>query len=139
MTFSDSIRTCYENYVDFKGRASQSEYWWFYLFNFLVTIVYFILMIIFSGGLVLASITSGELESFYSGSIIIGVIDVIYKLYSIGTLIPSLAVTFRRLHDTGRSAWNLLFALIPIVGPVVLLVFLCGRSDEENEYGLPDY
>jgi uncharacterized membrane protein YhaH (DUF805 family) len=58
-------------------------------------------------------------------------------LYSLAVLIPSIAVAFRRLHDTGRSAWWLLIALIPIIGWIVIIVFLVQDSHEdENEYGV---
>lgn len=62
--------------------------------------------------------------------------NVLTFLYSLGVLLPSLAVGVRRLHDTGRSGWWLLIGLIPIIGTIILLVFLCLDSqDGDNKYG----
>ena len=67
---------------------------------------------------------------------IIGLDKVLSGIYSLGVLLPSLAVAFRRLHDTGRSAWWLLIGLIPLIGSIILLVFTCQDSqDNENKYG----
>jgi uncharacterized membrane protein YhaH (DUF805 family) len=101
-----------KNYVGFQGRARRKEYWMFMLFNIIVTIV-------------LAIIESvAGLDSVLSG------------IYSLAVLLPSLAVTARRLHDIGRSGWWNLINLIPIIGVIVLLVFTCQDSQEgENQYG----
>lgn len=94
MTFQESIRTCFNKYVDFSGRASRSEYWWFALFVFL-------------GCFVLSWF------SFW-----------LYVLFALGCLLPQLAAASRRLHDTGRSGWWQLISLVPLVGWIVLIVFL---------------
>lgn len=100
------------NYVGFSGRARRKEYWMFTLFNIIISI-----------GLAI-------IES------IIGLDKVLSGIYSLGVLLPSLAVAFRRLHDTGRSAWWLLIGLIPLIGSIILLVFTCQDSqDNENKYG----
>jgi uncharacterized membrane protein YhaH (DUF805 family) len=58
-------------------------------------------------------------------------------IYSFAVLIPTIAVGVRRLHDTNRSGWRMLFALIPLVGPIVLIVFLASDSKpDENQYGV---
>jgi uncharacterized membrane protein YhaH (DUF805 family) len=101
-----------KNYVEFQGRARRKEYWNFLLFSFIVSIVL----------LILESV--GNLPSVLSG------------LYSLAILLPSLAVTVRRLHDTGRSAWWLLIGLIPLIGAIILTVFMCLDSQEsDNQYG----
>jgi uncharacterized membrane protein YhaH (DUF805 family) len=101
-----------KNYVGFQGRARRKEYWMFVLFNIIVSIVLTILELIVS----LPSVLSG--------------------LYSLAILLPSLAVGVRRLHDTGRSGWWLLIGLIPLVGAIILLVFACQDSQEnDNQYG----
>jgi uncharacterized membrane protein YhaH (DUF805 family) len=67
---------------------------------------------------------------------IAGMPSVLSGLYSLAVLLPSLAVGFRRLHDTGRSAWWLLIGLIPLIGAIILLVFACQDSQEnDNQYG----
>lgn len=108
-----------KNYANFEGRARRSEYWYFVLFNFILSISAWIIsfVLIFFGGFLLW---------FF------------IWLFSIATIIPSLAVQVRRLHDTGKSGWMILLALIPLVGPIMLLIFYCTEGDRgPNEYG-PD-
>lgn len=101
-----------KKYADFSGRARRKEYWMFALINFLITLVI------------------GVLASMASAFTVLG------WIYALAVLIPGIAVTVRRLHDTGRSAWMLLIALIPLVGAIVLIVFLCQDSAPgNNEYG----
>jgi uncharacterized membrane protein YhaH (DUF805 family) len=101
MTFQESIQTCFRKYATFEGSASRSEYWWFFLFLLLASLA--------------ASVISPKLN----------------VLFWLATLLPALAAASRRLHDTDRSGWWQLVALIPFVGFIVLLVFLVqkGRSD----------
>jgi uncharacterized membrane protein YhaH (DUF805 family) len=104
------------NYTNFSGRARRSEYWWFALAG---AVVYVALNIIGSLGDALGTLA--------------GLVSLVYWL---GTLIPSLAVAIRRLHDTGRSGWMLLIALIPLVGTIILIVFLASDSAKgSNTYG----
>lgn len=107
MTFVDSIKTCFSKYADFDGRASRSEYWWFILF------------------LVLASVVISIVNHWMSG------------LFSLATILPSLAVGARRLHDTDRSGWLLLLNLIPVIGWIILLVFMVQEAKEPNRFGAP--
>ncbi len=105
-------------YFVFSGRARRKEYWMFFLFNLLATIV-------------LAFIDSAI--GMYSTENGIGLLS---GVYSLAVLIPSLAVGVRRLHDTGKSGWWLLIALVPFVGSIVLLVFFVLDSDPgSNQYG----
>ena len=108
-----------KNYANFDGRARRSEYWYFVLFNFIISIsawIFSLIFILFGGFLLWPFIW----------------------LFSIATFIPSLAAQVRRLHDTGKSGWMILLALIPLVGPIMLLVFYCTEGDQgDNEYG-PD-
>lgn len=97
----------FRRYAEFGGRSRRKEYWMFTLLGVLVAAA---LRIVFGDG------TSMGLSG--TGTIING-------LWGLGSFIPSLAVAFRRLHDTDRSAWWLLLWLVPIVGWIVLLVFLC--------------
>ena len=99
-------------YVGFSGRARRKEYWMFFLFNMIASLI--LSVVEYYAGL----------PSFLSG------------LYSLAVLLPSLAVTFRRLHDTGRSGAWILIALIPLVGAIILLVFMCTDSQsDDNKYG----
>lgn len=65
----------------------------------------------------------------------IGLTQVLTGIYSLAVLLPSLGVLVRRLHDTGRSGWWCLIALIPLIGAIILLVFACQDSKDENQYG----
>ena len=102
----------FRKYAEFPGRARRQEYWMFTLINLLISIALFIV-----------GLRSGALA-------------VVSGLYALAAFIPGLAVGVRRLHDTGRSGWMMLLSLIPIVGGIVLLVFLCQDSAPgDNRYG----
>jgi len=104
MTFQESIKVCFSKYADFTGRASRSEYWWFMLF------------------LILVSLAASMISPMLSG------------LFSLGTLLPALAAAIRRLHDTNRSGWWQLIAFVPVIGLIVMLIFLAqeGKAGEEK-------
>lgn len=107
-----------KKYAVFGGRACRAEYWYFFLFNVII-------------GFVLGFI-DGLIGSF-SPEVGVGLLG---GLYSLAVLLPGIAVSFRRLHDTGRSGWWLLIALVPVVGAIVLLVFMATASEPaENRYG----
>jgi uncharacterized membrane protein YhaH (DUF805 family) len=99
-------------YAVFSGRARRKEYWMFFLFNLII------------------AFALGFIEGFLGSPGVIGV------LYSLAVIIPNIAVSVRRLHDTGRSGWWLLIALIPLIGVIVLLVFMVQEGkDEQNDFG----
>lgn len=101
-----------KNYAGFSGRARRTEYWMFALFNFIITAVL---------DLIGMAVKLGT----YLGLI-----------YGLLVLIPGLAVGVRRLHDTGRSGWWLLIAIIPIIGAIILIVFMVMDSEPgDNKYG----
>jgi uncharacterized membrane protein YhaH (DUF805 family) len=101
-----------ERYAKFDGRAGREEFWFYVLANIAV---YFVLLI-------LAQISS--------------IFIAVYFLYWLATLVPSIAVVIRRLHDTDKSGWFLLLSLIPIVGGIILLVFFAMPGTEgQNMYG----
>jgi len=103
-----------KKYAQFSGRARRLEFWLFTLFIVLVEIVYFVLL----------GVTGNFLTSDYGGMNGAGIALVgIFSLFFLGIFIPSIAVTFRRLHDTNRSAWWLLISFLPVIGALVLLVF----------------
>ena len=106
------------NYTEFGGRARRKEYWFFILFNILISIAFTII----DGVTGLYSIETGV--GLFSG------------IYSLAILVPSIAVGVRRLHDTNRSGWWLLISFIPLIGAIILIVFLASDSNsEENQYG----
>ncbi len=102
----------WRNYVGFDGRASRTEYWMFTLFN-VIAETFFIML----GVLLRVNMT-------------------LVWIYDLAVILPSLAVQFRRLHDTGRSGWWLFIALVPLAGAVVLLIFyLLPSNPGINRYG----
>ena len=107
------------NYVTFEGRARREEYWMFILFHIIFLITAMVLDNVL--GLTLAD----EIGYGY-----------IYLIYSLGLLLPGLAVAVRRLHDVGKSGWFILIALIPLIGSIWLLVLYCTDSEHgENKWG----
>ncbi|HEX2605105.1 MAG TPA: DUF805 domain-containing protein [Oxalicibacterium sp.] len=103
MSFVESVRTCFAKYADFNGCASRSEFWWWALFNLVAYIVL----------------------SFINSKLGL--------LFTLATLLPYLAVTARRLHDTDRSGWWQLVALIPLVGWIVVLVW-CAQEGRSSRF-----
>ena len=100
-----------KNYAGFSGRARRAEYWQFTLFNIIALVACFVIDL-----------------AIHS--------PILYALYALAVLVPSLAVAVRRLHDTDRSGWWLLLGLIPLVGGIVLLVFVCLEGTRgNNKYG----
>jgi len=126
MSFIQSIQTCFSKYVGFSGRAGRSEFWFFALF------------------LLLGSVIAGLLDSMIFGQNVVsmGGASFLYQtgilgtIFSLGTLLPALAVEVRRLHDIDKSGWWLLLCLIPIVGWIILLIWLIGLgTDGDNRFG----
>jgi len=118
MDFQQAIQSGFSNYANFNGRAARSEFWYWQLF---VTI----------GGL------AGELLDLV---VSYGVLDIggspLSILFWLATFIPNLAVMVRRLHDTDRSGWWLLLFFIPLIGPIVLIVWWCTRGTSGyNRFG----
>lgn len=104
------------NYTNFSGRSSRSDYWYVVLANFLIGFI-----IGFIGGLIPA---------------LTGLTTLVSSIYTLAVLIPGIALFIRRMHDINKSGWNYFLALIPIVGIIILLVYLCTPSvDENNKYG----
>ena len=109
----------YRRYADFSGRSQRKEYWMFALFQFIVAMV--LLAIMFVGGMGSVNEMTGQAEPgtlFYIG---IGLL----VIFGLGTFIPSLAVSVRRFHDQDKSGWFLLLQLIPYIGGIIVLVFMC--------------
>ncbi|WP_316670398.1 DUF805 domain-containing protein [uncultured Propionibacterium sp.] len=119
MNSGQSIKTVYSKYATFSGRASRSEFWWFFLFYVLV---YFVLS-------ALNNIARAGSDTTTPAAFILWI-------FVLGTIVPLLAVYSRRLHDTGRSAAWLFLLLLPIIGAIVVLV-LCAMEGQSgpNQYG----
>ena len=100
-----------KKYAEFSGRARRKEFWMYTLFNFIIIIV--------------LSVIDG----------IIG-IPILSGIYSLGVLIPGIAVSARRMHDIGKSGWWLLIGFVPFIGVIVLIIFFVMDSNPgDNQYG----
>jgi len=121
MGFTQAIKTCLSKYATFSGRAPRSEYWWFALF---ITLVYLAFM-------VFAQVMGED-------SAIVGIAAIPFVIFVFAIIIPSIAVSVRRLHDLDQSGWFFLLALIPVVGSLGLAIWFCFKGTEgANRFG-PD-
>ena len=107
-----------KKYAVFNGRARRKEYWYFFLFNIIISIMFAAI-----------DIETGTFNPEAGMGLLGGI-------YTLAILIPGIAVSVRRLHDTSRSGWWLLIGFIPLIGGIVLLVFFVQDSKpEQNQYG----
>jgi uncharacterized membrane protein YhaH (DUF805 family) len=106
MNFQQAVMTCFQKYVVFEGRASRSEYWWFFPFNIVLSMI----------------ATTIHMK--------------VGNLVSLLLLLPSLAVGVRRLHDIGKSGWFMLIWLIPLIGWILMIYWAVQPGQPEaNAYG----
>lgn len=125
MSFIEAVSNVFRNYANFEGRARRSEYWWFSLFNVLIYIIV---------GVLGVAISAASYDPGYGIIATGGLIGV----YSLGTILPSLAVACRRLHDIGKSGAYIFFVLLPVAGEILLLVWEFQDGQPwTNQYG-PD-
>jgi uncharacterized membrane protein YhaH (DUF805 family) len=110
-------KVVFENYANFSGRARRSEYWYYALMNIILAVVM----------MILDKTLGTNFEPLPYGYL--------YMIYALAVLVPGLAVAVRRLHDVGKSGWFFLVVLIPLVGPIWLLVLLCTDSVDDNNWG----
>ncbi|MCH8179880.1 MAG: DUF805 domain-containing protein [Proteobacteria bacterium] len=104
MDITESIQTCFRKYATFSGTASKSEFWWWALFNLI-------------------------------GTVSLGIVsDKLSLAFTVATLLPYVAVTTRRLHDVGKSGWAQLVGLIPLVGWVIVIVWLCQDAKPSSRF-----
>jgi uncharacterized membrane protein YhaH (DUF805 family) len=107
-----------KKYTVFNGRARRKEYWMFFLFNIIISIVL------------------GIIDGIVGTSGAVGALGLLGGLYTLAVLIPGIAVAVRRLHDTSRSGWWILIGLIPIIGVIVLIIFMVqDGTPGENQFG----
>ena len=110
--FGEAIRNFFKQYATFSGRATRSEYWYMVLFNIFANIGIWVIFLILP-----------EVAAVFE------------FLYNLAILIPSFSIVWRRLHDIGRSGGWYFILLVPLVGWIILLVFLCTDSKPDNRFG----
>ena len=96
-----------KKYADFNGRARRKEYWMFVLIYMVINIILAVLGM-----------------------------DIISMIFGLALLVPSISIGARRLHDTGRSGWWQLIYFVPLIGLIVMIVFLAQDSHDDNDYGV---
>ena len=123
MSFPDAVKSFWSNYATFSGRSRRSEYWFVQLFLVVTNLVVAGIDLVLLGGDVDRFMAQG-------GGGIVGLVWIFV------TIVPALALLVRRLHDTGKSGWWALMLFLPLVGAIVLLIFVVANSDVgDNRYG----
>ncbi|MDO4175847.1 MAG: DUF805 domain-containing protein [Bacillota bacterium] len=115
MDFFGAVKTVFSKYAVFNGRARRSEYWWFALFNFIVTAI-----LSFIWGIIFGTDST----------------NILTTIYSLAVFLPGLAVSVRRMHDIGKSGAWILIGFIPIVGTILMIIW-CAQDSQpgSNMYG----
>lgn len=124
MNAVDAVKSAYRNYVNFSGRAIRSEYWWWVLFQIVVSVI---IAVLEGGG-------SGHMGDGAMGySYNAGPIGIIWSL---ANLLPGIGLGIRRLHDLDKSGWWLLILLVPLIGAIVLIVWFATKGTAgPNRFG----
>ena len=105
ISFPEAVKLFFTRYNDFQGRSRRSEYWWVYLFNAI------------------------------AAAVIGAILPDIAWIWSLVTLVPGIALGIRRMHDIGKSGWWLFISLVPLAGPIILLIYMCRDSGPDNQWG----
>lgn len=119
VSFVEAIKLFFKNYAVFNGRANRGEYWWTYLALVIVGIIIQIPMQI--GNAMMA--TSGEVNALY----VLGTI--LLLIFALAIIVPQIALTVRRFHDTNRSGFFYFISFIPFVGGIIMIILLAGQSN----------
>jgi uncharacterized membrane protein YhaH (DUF805 family) len=122
MSPTEALRTVLlSRYADFRGRASRTEYWWWFGLMFGLNVLGYLLLL-----------SASEPDE------LVLAVAVAYVVVGLATLVPSIAVTVRRFHDQGRSGWWILMAFVPIIGWLLLLAAMVPDSERgPNRWGPP--
>lgn len=121
MGFLTAIRTCLGKYVTFSGRASRSEYWWFFLFAILCILVAGMIDVMLFGQVSVTQSDGAATVTTYGT-------QPVQSLVGLGLFLPQLAAAFRRLHDSGRSGWYVLLPTLLALGALAVLIFGIGAA-----------
>jgi len=117
LSFGEAVnKALAQNYCNFSGRASRSEYWWYALFTMILGVVIGFVLGIFGACSTAVSVIQG--------------------LVSLALLLPGLGLCVRRLHDISKSGWWIFISLVPLLGAILLIIWFCKPSDAGmNQYG----
>ncbi|MFN8148350.1 MAG: DUF805 domain-containing protein [Candidatus Nanopelagicales bacterium] len=122
MGFGQAVSTCFQKYVTFSGRARRSEFWWWQLFVILLGAI--------------ANIGDSVFGLHYTNSSSAAQVGWLGTVVALALVLPSIAVLFRRLHDTGRSGWWWLLSWVCCIGTILLWIFcLSDSTPGTNQYG----
>jgi uncharacterized membrane protein YhaH (DUF805 family) len=123
LSFAEAVKTVFSKYATFSGRARRSEYWWWWLFIAIVVVI--------------LSLIDSMIGLYISDAKIVGVpvYGLLTWIFAVATLVPGIAVTFRRLHDTGRSGWWWVLSLLCGIGQIIVFIMCLMDSGPDNEYG----
>ncbi|MBC2164197.1 DUF805 domain-containing protein [Listeria booriae] len=129
MGFSEAYKSFWRNYVNFEDRAPRSAYWYVVLWNAIIVALFhiFILILVFTT----EPFTGKDLELFFyftAGPMLF--VLLLMWLYGLACFIPMLSLMVRRLRDSNKSPWFILLGLIPFVGSIIMLVFMCLPSED---------
>lgn len=135
MSFSQSIKSLFSNTFKMSGRATRSEYWFSYLFTFLVSVaIYLVMMVALVGGM--AGAVGGSTGAAGAGFATVAIAYVVLLIWALYIFISfSISMTVRRLHDTNRSGWWWWLYLVPFGLIVVFIFTVMPSSPGENNYG----
>jgi uncharacterized membrane protein YhaH (DUF805 family) len=131
VSFTESVRTCIGKFATFDGRATRSEFWWFYLFVILVSAVGYIPILL----LTILGASSGDGTVSGVLAFLSVILWILWIVIVIALYIPFLAVGCRRLHDRGQSGWLQLLLLVPCGGIVLLVFWVMEGTPGDNAYG----
>jgi uncharacterized membrane protein YhaH (DUF805 family) len=125
----NALKAAFQNYVNFKGRTSRGGFWWYVLAYMIVAILLsFVDSAVFGSGSAEMSAGDGVAVSYNSGPLV--------SLWILANLIPGIAISARRLHDTDRTGWLQLLGLIPLLGWIFLIyVYVQKGTEGDNRFG----
>ncbi len=121
MGFDQAVAVCFRKYAVFEGRAQNAEYWWFTLFQLLVSCGLQFLLLPYRAAFLWQLSTPGLGRNGAALSAVALAVDLVF-------LLPTLAVTVRRLHDLDRSGWWMLLGGVPVAGWAILFVWVCKKG-----------
>lgn len=117
--FTQAIQLFFANYANFKGRSTRAEYWWVELFMLIVSVILYTLCALIGLGMTGTSIVT--------------------DIWGLFILVPSLALSVRRLHDVGKGGGWIFINLVPIIGWIWYLILMLTASEPDNRFGRSAY